>query len=285
MGEAPSGVDEALSGEMPIGMPDLENAVRELANRHELTPTAELEDLIDHLFGLSCRDQEQNAFDPPRMAARRRAGFALAKSMRADAAAMLAALERLHRNWRAFDDEVRTSPALLEAIFDVDVGGPEELCLPQELDVLQTLFRTTCDDDTDAMIDGARSPVALDSLSTKQACPTGLWEAIDSRLHAVAELPVRSRLPKGPVPNMVVRAAVDACRSYWVALGLSWSMAGLKVASVRQDNVVANLTGQCERFVADALTTAAVRFNLSELHGAWEYVDATVRKPPGADHG
>lgn len=285
MGEAPSDVDDALSGELPIGMPGLDVAAGALAERHGLAPTAELENLIDHLFGLSCRDQEQNAFDPARMAGRRRNGFALAKSIRAEAAAMLAALERLHRNWRAFDEEVRTSPALLEAIFDVDTGGPGEICLPRELVILQTLFRTTWDDEADAMINGPPKPVSLGSLSTEEACPTGLWEAIDSRLQAMADLPVRSRLPRGPVPNMVVRAAIDACRMYWVGLDRSWSMAGLKVTSVRQDNALANLTGQCERFVADALTTAGVRFNLSELHGAWEYVDATVRKAAGADHG
>lgn len=282
MGEEAASSGELLNGELPIGMPDLNVVAGELAQRHQLAPTAQLEGLVDHLFGLSCRDQELSGFDPARMAERRRNGFALAKSMRAKATAMLASLEALHSDWRAFDETVRTSPALLGAIFDVDLGGPGQISLPRELGILQTLFPTMWDDDADAMMDGTRKLISLDTLSPSEPCPAGLWEAIDRRLQAVAELPVRSRLPKGPVPNMVVRAAVDACRSFWMASGLSWSMAGLKVASVRQENAVANLTGGCEKFVADALTMTGVKFNLSELHGAWEHIDHAARETVSA---
>lgn len=283
MGEEPAGPGGSLSGILGAGMPYLAEEAEAFATRHNLTPSAELEELLDYLFGLSCRDQGKDAFDPERMAERRRQGFALAKSMQKEAAAMLASLERLHRGWCKFDEEVQCRPALLEAIFDVDTGGPGSLFLPPEIYILQSLFCTSDDDAADELLEQAAEESAADSLnlpllSAHDPSPVGFWEAADRRLQAVVDLPIRTSLPRGPVPNMVIRDAVIACRSCWVSPTRRWSMAGLKTAAVRQENVIAYLTGACEQFVADALTTANVRFNLSELHSAWETVDSSARR-------
>jgi hypothetical protein len=278
-GESPR-ISIPLSGELAVGMPQLAEAAEALVARHDLKG-AKLEELLDYLFGLSCRDQETAAFDPERMAERRRRGFALAKSMQKEATAMLASLERLYSDWCKFDDEVQSRPALLEAIFDVDTGGPGKLFLPPEINILQSLFRTSDDDAADELREPTAERPNLEVLSPEDPCPAGFWEAADRRLLAVVNMPVRTRLPGGPVPNTVVRDALDACRGCWVSPSRRWSMSGLKIAAVRQENVIANLTGACEQFVADALTTAGVKFNLSELHNAWEAIDAAARRPVG----
>jgi hypothetical protein len=280
MGGEPAVPGGSLSGELAVGMPQLAEAAEALAARHDLKG-AELEELLDYLFGLSCRDQGTEAFDPERMAERRRRGFALAKSMQKEATAMLASLERLHSDWCKFDEEVQSRPALLEAIFDVDTGGPGNLFLPAEINILQSLFRTSDNDAADALQEPTAERPNLEALSPEDPCPAGFWEAADRRLLAVVNMPARTRLPGGPVPNMVVRDALAACRACWANPSRRWSMSGLKISAVRQENVILNLTGACEQFVADALTTAGVKFNLSELHSAWETIDAAARRAAG----
>lgn len=277
MGGEPAVPGGSLNGELGVGMPHLAEEAEALATRHNLTPSAELEELLDYLFGLSCRDQGAEAFDSQRMAARRRQGFALAKSMQKEATAMLASLERLHRDWCKFDEEVQCRPALLEAIFDVDTGGPGNLFLPPEIYILQSLFRTNDDDAADELEGTAAYSPNLQFLSAHDPCPAGFWEAADRRLLALVNMPIRNRLPGGPVPNLVIRDALVACRSYWVGLNRSWTMGGLKTAAVRKEDVVRYLTGPCEKFVADAFKTGNVNFTLSELHSAWETVDAAAR--------
>ncbi|USU03902.1 hypothetical protein NF699_12600 [Sphingomonadaceae bacterium OTU29LAMAA1] len=268
---------EPLSDNIVVGMPYIAETAEALAKRHGLESSAELEELLDHLFGLSCRDQGEKSFEPDRMAERRCQGYALAKLMQKEAAAMRAGLERLYRDWNAFNEQVQFEPALLEAIFNVDTGGPENLFLPSGISNLQTLFRTSCDDSVGEFHGQPVEPLDLDALSADAPCPPGLWDAVDRRLAAMANLAIRARLPRGPVPNMVVRGALSSCRLYWVGAHQTWSMAGLKTAAVRQENVVAYLTGKCEKFVADALTITGIKFNLPELHSAWETIDAAAR--------
>jgi hypothetical protein len=268
---------EPLSDNIVVGMPYIAETAEALAKRHGLSPSADLERLLDHLFGLSCRDQGEKSFDPERMAERRRQGYALARSMQKEAAAMLAGLERLYQGWNAFNEQVQFEPALLETIFNVDTGSPENIFLPSDISNLQVLFRTPYDDNLGEFREAPVQPLELDALSADVPCPSGFWEAVDRRLAAMADLPIRTRLPRGPVPNMVVRGAVSSCQQYWVGGHQRWSMAGLKTAAVRQENVVANLTGKCEKFVADALTITGIKFNLSELHSAWETIDAAAR--------
>jgi hypothetical protein len=279
MGKEAVDPGDLLSPVFPVGMPHLAEKAEELAGSHGLPASAQLEELLDYLFGLSCRDQEEAAFDPECMAERRRQGFALAKSMQKQASNMLISLERLHHDWCTFEDQVQSMPALLEAIFNVDTGGPGSIFLPPQISILQSLFRTISDDASDDMHGPPTAPLDLPSLAASDPCPEGFWEAADRRLQAVIDLPLRSRLPGGPVPNTTVRDALFACQSFWIGSGRKWSMSGLKIASVRQENVVAYLKGTCEKFVADALAAADVSYNLAELHSAWEWVDSASRLP------
>lgn len=278
MGEEAAVARGTLTDGQVIGAHNVAATAEALAFRHRLPASAALEELLEKLIGLSCRDQEERAFDPQRMAERRRNGFALAKSMRKEAAAMLRSLERLHRAWCEFEAEVEFNPKLLEAIFNIDTGGPGNLFLPPEISILQSLFRTSFDDGLDELREEPAGALELHSLTEHDPCPTGFWEAADRRLQAVVDMPIRTKLSRGPMPNIVIRDALVACRSYWVDAGRRWSMGGLKTAAVRQENVRDYLTGACARFVVDALTTADINFNLSELHSAWETTEGALRR-------
>lgn len=267
-----------LSNNLTVGVPRVDEMASALAQRHVLPPSAALEELLDHLVGLSCRDQGQSGFDPLAMGERRRQGFALARAMQKEAAAMLASLEKLHANWRAFDEQVQFAPALLETIFDLDTGGPENVFIPPSVSVLATLFRTEFDDEVAKSDEANALSSGLAELTAADAAPTGFWEAVDRRLQAVIDLPIKSRLPPGPVSNLVVRDALVACRSFWTGAGWKWSMSSLKVSAARRENVRDYLKGKCEKFVADALATAGIRFDLAELHSAWETIDSAARQ-------
>lgn len=267
--------DCPLLSEPIIGMPGLAKASAEITARHGLMPSAELELLVDQLFGLSCRDQEERYNEPQQMASRRSAGFRLAKQMQAEAGKMLVHLEKLHRAYGDFHAVVRLNPGLLEEIFDVNAGDPDELFLPAQLNILQTAFYDESD------LAQTSVPAAIEQSSpadAMQPCPPFLWDSIDARLQALARLPVKAVLARGPVANMVLQKAVECCRSHWVNCeGRSWSMSSLKIRDVRDDNDEATLKGACERFVVDVLRVAGLRFNLLDLASAWDAVDKKHR--------
>lgn len=270
--------DCPLLSETRIGMPGLAKASAEIAARHGLKQSAELELLVDRLSGLACRDQEERYSDRKQMAERRREGFRLAKKMQTEAAVILAGLKRLHDAYQDFHAAVRFNPSLLEAIFDVDTGGPEELLLPSQLSILQTAFFDNLADLAFAEWDIAETAMENAAADPAMPCPPFLWESVDARLQQLAELPVKDSLSRGPVPNALLAKAVTSCRSFWTEHEQrSWTMSSLKVAAVRAENDVATLQGACERFVADALREAGLQFNLTDLSSSWDAVDKAMR--------
>lgn len=267
-----------LLSEPTIGMPGLAIVSAELAQRHGLCRSAELELLIDYIFGLSCRDQDQEVFElqqaPGRRdaskdrSARRSQGFKLAKAMRDDARLMLAALERIHKNMCAFDGVVGSNPALLESIFEVDCGPPDELSIPDEIGVLHTLFN---DNDFERTALEELSGQAI--LASYDLCQKGFWEAVDARLARLAALPIRAKLSRGPMADKVLQTCLASAKSYWLSQGKSWSMSSLKHAVTRNQNGPNTLQGGCEQFVHDLLSTCSIQYSLRELANAWAWVD------------
>lgn len=168
--------DCPLMSEIRIGMPGLAKTSAEIAARHGLKQSTELKLLIDRLFGLACRDQEERYSDRKQMAGRRREGFRLAKKMQNESAAILAGLKRLHDAYRDFHAVVRFNPSLLEAIFDVDTGGPEELLLPAELSILETAFFDNLADLNFAECDIAEALMENSAADPMKPCPPFLWE-------------------------------------------------------------------------------------------------------------
>jgi hypothetical protein len=248
MGETPAERGKRLEKRQSITGLRFEEADEVLAASYRLTHVSELYDLLLHVFGLSCRDQEED--DDGALQKRRADGHRLAIEMRDNARAMITSLEAIHAAWTKFNvDVVRWHPQLLEAVFDVDTEGPENMFLPEQIEVLQTFF------------------------------PAGYWEDVEARLQVLVDLPIRPKLKRGPVENVTLRRAVTACRAYWRDVeGRSWTMSSLKNAAGRAENKPEHLQGECELFVTDVLTACGVRYSLQELSSAWIALD----RPRGA---
>lgn len=279
MGEKSLGNHQLLSDPV-IGMPGLANEAAKLAVQHGLTRSTELELLIDHLFGLSCRDQGAQNVSISDRAARRRQGFTHAHEIRKEASNVRASIQRLLAAYSNFHEVVGDNPALLEAIFDADLKGPEELFLPAELNILQTAFydeRESVDKDpiraaTEAISIGFRPADPMVS------CPRYLWESIDARLQLMENLPIRPALNSGRMANVVLAKGVARCRDFWIHHEQrSWTMSSLKEKVVREENKINCLKGECEKFVADILTISGLFFTLASLMSAWSAVDKAAQ--------
>lgn len=280
MGEETS---EAGTSTEDVALSGIEQEISRLAAHHHLEVTAHLWELTETLVGLSCRDQEERWVSPEEMALRRREGFDAAKRMKRAAERMLEELSELHKA----SGDLHTAlggmnPALLEAIFDINTGGPDCLSLPSEILILETLFRGESDDVEEALIAEeaqrvgavlAAPPVPL------KRCPAGFWEEVDDRLTAAANLPVRSALTRGPMPNIVLRSALRNLRAYWIAHSdQPWGFSSLRHKEVRAENDIETLV-KCERFVAYALTITGIRFSLADLLNAWMSIDTDLMPP------
>lgn len=249
MGETPAERGKRLEKRPSIIGLRFEEADEVLAGSYRLTHVTELYDLLLHVFGLSCRDQEEE--DDGALQKRRADGHRLAIEMRDNARAMITSLEAIHAAWTKFNvDVVRWHPPLLEAVFDVGTGGPENAFLPEQIEVLQTFF------------------------------PTGYWEDVEARLQALVDLPIRPKLKRGPVENVTLRRAVAACRTYWRDVeGRSWTMSSLKTIEARAENKPERLQGECELFVTDVLTAFGIHYTLKDLYSAWSGLDSSTVRP------
>ena len=229
---------------------------------YELDHERKLDELIDLLHSYSCRDQPQedvielpllNPGDGPATVVlgpgdRRLEGYRIAKELKKDAVAALALIERIRGNLGDFDAVVNSHPGLMQNIFETDLGPPDQMFYPPELIVLQHFYE---------MI-GYEKPI--NGLST------------------LAALPIRPKLPGGPVANMALRAAIAACRDYWLGVeGKPWSMNALKNADVRQKDDPNLLAGPCEAFVVDALRACGLRCRLADVATAWTEIDKQAR--------
>ncbi|WP_300397921.1 hypothetical protein [uncultured Sphingobium sp.] len=236
--------------------------VPKIMSFYELDHERKLDELIDLLHSYSCRDQPQedvielpllNPGDGPATVVlgpgdRRLEGYRIAKELKKDAVAALALIERIRGNLGDFDAVVNSHPGLMQNIFETDLGPPDQMFYPPELIVLQHFYE---------MI-GYEKPI--NGLST------------------LAALPIRPKLPGGPVANMALRAAIAACRDYWLGVeGKPWSMNALKNADVRQKDDPNLLAGPCEAFVVDALRACGLRCRLADVATAWTEIDKQAR--------
>jgi hypothetical protein len=208
------------------------------------------DELTEYLVGLSCRDQEGEEYRPfshpsaETSVSRRSDGHQLALRLRDHATRALGIIDAIDEDLQRFHDIVNLHPPLLEAIFDVDLGDPRNLTVPDSVASLLTFF-----EEAD-------------------------FEKASQALSRLAALPVRPELMKGPMPNVTLRRAVAACREYWRETeGNSWSMSSLKDKSVRDENERSYLKGHCEAFVSDVLTQCGIVHGLQDLCSAWNAVD------------
>lgn len=229
----------------------LHEIVPALMDFYGLTDKDALDELLTLLRGYSCRDQEGEPEDasPDHLTKRRAMGHALARKIVADAAQALKLIDDIERARAAFEDAVLDNPVLLEEIFDVHVGPPDILFYPPELNAFKTFY---------ANVGG---------------------EGTEAALSALAATPVRPKLNRGPVRNIVLINAVAACREYWRDHEkLPWAMSALKNRATRREDNHANLQGMCEAFVADVIRCCGIRFTLKGLVTAWTEVDKLARE-------
>lgn len=151
------------------------------ANMHEIAPILmdfyglkdemALDDLLTLLHSYSCRDQDGEPEDPsPEDLAQRRAtGHALVQKIVAGASQALKLIDDIELTRAEFDEVVSDNPSVLEEIFEVDVGPPDILFFPPELDAFKTFYGS---------IGGAETEAAF---------------------AALAATPVRPKLNRGPV--------------------------------------------------------------------------------------
>lgn len=216
-----------------------------IAPFYGLNDAAAFHELTEYLVGLACRDQEDAIEENQQsLSERRQEGRRLALEMKNHASDMIASLDAIYQALERFDTVVSIHPPLLEAIFEVDAGSPTRLVFPNEISVLHTFFREAD------------------------------WGQVTKALGRLADMPVRAKLARGPVPNETLRRAVSACRTYWKeAEGLPWSMSSLKVTSVREAGQARNLKGRCEAFVSDICNQCDIAHELRDLCSAWTAVD------------
>lgn len=235
MGKAPND-DCERSSALEIASLDYNDREAFLLSKYHLKQPQALEALGNVLSGFAARDQEHEAH-PMTVTERRKRGYELAGKMRDSATLAMRSMETILAARVEFDQVVGFWPPLLEAIFDTDTGPPTNLYAPANIDILMRSF----------------------------AKPE-LWDEIDQLLQDLANLPVRPKLSRGPLPDVTLRNALIACRDYWVEHERrNWSMSALKNKETRQEGNVHNLQGCCERFVADVLTANDVAFDL------WHY--------------
>ncbi|MDV3480838.1 hypothetical protein [Sphingobium yanoikuyae] len=238
----------------PALLGELAEIVPALMDFYDLTDEDALHELLTLLLSYSCRDQEGEPDDasPKDLTQRRTLGHKLAQQIVANAASALQLIDDIERARADFEGIVLDHPALLEEIFDVDVGPPDVLIYPAELSGFKTFYSD---------VGGKMTEAAL---------------------AALAATPVRPKLNRGPVKNVILINAVAACRNYWRDHEkLPWSMSALKNQKTREEDNRKHLQGMCEAFVADVLQACGVRFTLVNLVTAWTEVDKLARKNNG----
>lgn len=198
-----------------------------------------LDELTGLLVGYVSRDQSEEN-DEAEWAARRKRGYALAKAMKANAQQAMAAIAAAREAVLEFNEVIQFSPPLLEQIFDIDTGRPDNFFMPPDIDVL------------------------LNFLPSEEHLG-----AILGDLAELATLPIHNELKRGPVANLTLRKAVQDCRTFWRDVEhRSWTMSRLNDKVTRND-AYQWLQGNCEKFVVTMLNETGFRFTLKDLYNAW----------------
>lgn len=231
-----------------------DQCLRSMFEFYGLAHYPDMLDLAERLESYACRDQDNpddaNLATIP-MTERRATGHRLAGEIRDHAREMIRNLEAIHRKIGRFEETTRMLPALLEEIFDVDTGPPNNLFLPKPIAPLEDFF-------------GRRS-----------------WDEVDADLVRLIDMPVRPKVNRGPVPRLVLRHALVACRRYWSGVeGRSWSMSSLKQGATRKQADRMLLQGECEAFVCDMLALTGVGADLPAVATAWTWTDARPEAVP-----
>jgi len=215
------------------------------SNTYGLKDESAFDNLLEFVTGLACRNQEDDADKTLTLATRRARAHAAGKKLQSLGYDLLRTIDKITESYGNLHDALQYNPSLMEAVFDLDTGPPDNVFLPDEL----------------CAIDANRYDIDYAKMER--------WAA------ALAALPIKPRLKRGRIENVVLREAVSACRDYWIrSERRSWTMSALKHRETRLENEAAHLQGECERFVSAVLAGCGIRFTLYDLSSAWTAVDA-----------
>lgn len=282
MGKEVEAARDPLSEALSISDSVIEIA-RGIAGKFGLAHTHALDRLLDLLIGYSCRDQTEG-ITAEELSDRRAKTRELAISMKNEAANMLQSLGKIYKAILSFNEICAFNPAILEAVFEVDTGDPDNLFLPPEIDILQSFFPQIYLGDPDVIEhiieEQDKSEVDVE-LADQGADPLEqalyfryIWEEVDNRLSALATIPLRPKTTRGPMPNVLLQRALILIKQFWtIHAERAWAMSNLKIQSVRKSNNPLNLKGKCELFVVAVLSVSGIPCTLPELHNAWTAID------------
>jgi hypothetical protein len=168
-----------------------------------------------------------------------------ATAARAQLYALKAARDDLEQ---AIDPDFWSAIALEEA-FDIPFIPSTALDPPEVFDVLRAAFREQ------------------------------YWLDTDQALEILAALPVRAALRKNRVRNHVLEQALRYLRAFWLQHGTGkWTRGHLGQPEISRAPMTQNfLSGECERFVADALLGSGISFQWKALNSAWVSLDGRLR--------
>lgn len=217
-------------------MPDVE-ATEYLADQYAVANDAALWGLFERVREYATRDHRPGR-TMRNFRLDRDDAFRRARTIKNSAARLKQELHKLREEAASYTRDYEFNPVLMESIFDVDVGLPDVVWVPDELSPLSVSPEATMFGDLNAWLDG------------------------------LSQLPLRPRLTRARIAPRTLQKCVAECRRYWRALGRTWNIDALTVPETRKDNEPTALIGQCERFVCDLLRAAGMSHTLEELHTA-----------------
>jgi hypothetical protein len=150
------------------------------------------------------------------------------------------------------------SAVLLGEVFDAPFPASSEVMSPEYLDEIRGFFLF--------------NPI--------------VWDEVNRKIELVSDLKVRSKLRGNKVGNHALEQSLLACRTFWIAhVGkASWKRQSLTApGAIEATTKVSELTGRCERFVGDMLTSACLDLTAAELRDAWTLMERHLARnePPG----
>lgn len=228
------------------------------AAEYGLPDDEDLQALMETLDGYAMRDVQPTPGFPDRETQRRELRDA-AKAILKHAsvaqnhiAQLKAALTDFHR---CVGDDM-WSALMLEEVFEIEPIPPGQMDPPELFDVVWGPTVTNAEQ----------------------------WQTVSEDLQALAALPMRD-LRNNKVANHALRSAMEACKSYWEGQGRKWSTSTANHKDVKRLDQSGELSGSCERFVADMLNAARIPFTVRNLNAMFVTIARSARRTPSRSKG
>ena len=169
---------------------------------------------------------------------KRKAAFEDAGKIISDTKELRGRIDALRHDAAQFCRDYDDNPVLMADVFNADFGLPSELFMPESMQAFHRVFA----DET-------------------------LWREVDSRLAAIADMPIVSELPHGRIAHVTLKKVVQACREYWREQGRIWD--DHELSELKDDDDFDAIQEETGRFVVDVLMATQFPFEMRHLRRAW----------------